>query len=88
MGIPIKFYNGVHWVDRITIEVYPLKVEEESNQVVKIRFFAEDQFHESGEVTAFTNHKFVEMKSIVKKNLTTILINKKEGKDGRNNKKG
>ena len=85
---PISVLNHVHWVDKIKIDIYPLIVEGESNQVVKIYFYAEGEVHKKFEVCAFTNHKFIEMKAEVKKNLTTILINKKEGKDGRNNKKG
>ena len=85
---PISVLNHIHWVDRIKIEISPLEFEGGSKQLVKIFFYSDDDIHERFEVCAFTNHEFVEMKAEVKKNLTTILINKKEGKDGRNNKKG
>jgi len=76
---PISVLNHVHWVDRIKIEIYPLIVESESNQLVKIFFYAEGEVHKKFEVCAFTNHKFVETKIKKKNEVITILIEKKEG---------
>jgi len=84
---PISVLNHVHWVDRIKIDIYPLKFEDGSKQLVKIYFYADGEINKKFEVCAFTNHKFVEMKTEVKKNLTTILINKRKKKNGRDNKK-
>lgn len=83
MGITAK--TNIHWVDRIKIEIRPLETstkDKKSIQMVSIKFYPEDSVYEQLEVTGFTNHEFVEMKATVEKNLTTISIFKKEGKNG------
>lgn len=87
MDIPISFQGNFHWIDRINIKVYPLEVSGKSKQLVKIMFYSKGKSFNDGEITAYTDHKFVEMKAEVKKNLTSIWITKKEGKNDRNNKK-
>jgi len=82
-GIPLSFHGSFHWADRLMIEVYPMKVDDESIQVVKIRFYAKDKRFQDGEITAFTNHKFVKIHSKLEKNLTTITIERKEKSGGR-----
>ena len=82
---PISILNHIHWVDRIKVEVCPLKLEGGSKQLVKIFFYSDGEVNEKFEVCAFTNHELVDVKAEVKKNLTTILINKRKEKNGRDN---
>ena len=80
----ISTTNHIHWVDQIKIEIYPLTVEGQgTNQIVKIRCYAEDHIGQDCEITIFTNHENVQVEMSKRKiKGCTILIDKEEGKNG------
>ena len=86
MAIPIAGKTNIHWVDRIVIEIRSLEVEGESFKLASVKFYSEDSVYDQFEVTAFTLHEDVRVKVMEKKQLIKILIDKKEGKNGRRKK--
>lgn len=83
MAIPITGKTNLHWVDRIVIEIRPLEVDGKLHKLASIKFYPEDSFYEQSEVTAFTLHKDIQVKLTENsEQVTKILIEKEEGKNG------